>query len=84
MTAPYITIDEFEKLSKRKKRVETTKEDNATCHTYYWQKELSMQELDANILVKFIYDANPLNNYPSLVDIKNHINEDFFKQTLSS
>ena len=37
-TAPNITDDEYSELSKRKKRGETTKEENATCDTYYWQK----------------------------------------------
>ena len=85
MTAPNITTVAYDELSKRKKRGETTTEEHATCYRYYWQKALAMHELDADILVKLIYDANPLNkNLRSLVDMRNHTTEDNMKKKLSS
>ena len=71
MTTPNITADEDDELSKRKKRGNTTTEDNAKFDQYYWQTALAMQELDADILVKLIYYDSPLIDYVSLVYIYN-------------
>ena len=57
MTAPNIPADEYDEMSKRKKRGETTTEENATCDRYSLQIALAMHELDADILVKCIYDT---------------------------
>ena len=42
----------------------------------YWQRYLATKDLKPEQLKEFIYDNNPLNNFLSLIDIRNHRRED--------
>jgi hypothetical protein len=71
-----LTRTEFEELSELKKQGKTTTEENFQVDKYYWQRYLVAKELDPDILKEFIYDNNPLDNFLSLIDIRNHRRED--------
>ena len=43
---------------------------------HYWQRYLVQKELQPDLLKEFLYDNNPLDNFLSLVDVRNHRWED--------
>jgi hypothetical protein len=43
---------------------------------FYWQRYLVQKELDPDLLKEFLYDNNPLDNFLSLIDIRNHDRRD--------
>ena len=43
---------------------------------HYWQRYLLQTELDPTLLKEFMYDNNPLDNFLSLIDRRNHRRED--------
>ena len=71
-----LTNREFEELSELKKQGKTTTEENFRVDKHYWQGYLLTKELDPKLLKEFMYNNNPLNNFLSLVDIRNHRRED--------
>ena len=79
LNAEDLTNEEYEELSKLKKQGKTTTEDNARCERYYYKRFLALDELTKQDLKAFIYGENPLNNYLSLIDIRNHHKEDNLK-----
>jgi len=79
LTAPNITAQQYEELSARKKQGRTTTEENFQVEHCFWQRYLVQKELDPKLLVEFMYDENPLDNFLALVDIRNHKKEDNFR-----
>jgi hypothetical protein len=73
--APDITRDEYDELSLKKKQGLTTTDENFKVDKYFWKKMLVQDTLDPDLLVEFMYDINPLNNFLALIDIKNHKEE---------
>ena len=79
LQAPEITHAEYEELSTLKKQGNTTTEENFKVEHCFWQRYLVQKELDPKLLVEFMYDENPLNNFLGLVDIRNHDKQDNFR-----
>ena len=79
LTAPDLTAQQYEELSARKKQGKTTTEENFQVEHCFWQRYLVQTELDPELLVEFMYDENPLDNFLALVDIRNHKKEDNFR-----
>ena len=71
-----LKLDEFETLSQLKKQGKTTTEENFQVDKFYWQRYLVQKELDPDLLKEFLYDNNPLDNFLSLIDIRNHDRQD--------
>jgi hypothetical protein len=76
MNATDITKDEYDMIARRKRRGETTVEENAQAERYFWKRYLAQDDLDPKLLLEFMYDNNPLNNFLSLIDERNHLKED--------
>lgn len=76
LQAPRITQTEYEEISLRKKQGKTTTEENFKADRRYWERYLVQQELEPDLLLEFLYDANPLDHFLGLVDIRNHEKQD--------
>ena len=76
LQAKQISWSEYEELSSRKKAGKTTTEENFQVERFFWQRYLVQKEPEPELLLEFLYDNNPLNNFVSLVDIRNHKKED--------
>ena len=72
LQATQISWSEYEELSARKKAGKTTTEENFQVERFFWQRYLVQKEPEPELLLEFLYDNNPLNNFVSLVDIRNH------------
>jgi hypothetical protein len=69
-------MSEFEELSSKKKVGKTTTEENFQVDRFFWQRYLAQKEPDPDLLLEFLYDNNPLDNFLGLIDIRNHQKED--------
>jgi hypothetical protein len=76
LQAKDITKQEYKEIATRKKRGETTLEENVQAERYFWKRYLAQDDLDRELLVEFMYDNNPLNNFLCLIDERNHVKED--------
>jgi hypothetical protein len=76
MQAKDLTKEEYKEIGMRKKRGETTVEENVQSERYFWKRYLAQDDLDPELLVEFMYDNNPLNNFLCLIDERNHCKED--------
>jgi hypothetical protein len=74
-----LSREEFEELAELKKQGKTTTEENFAVDKHFWKRYLVTRELDPKILKEFMYDNKPLENFLSLVDIRNHRREDNVK-----
>ena len=74
-----LTRAEFEELSELKKQGKTTTEENFQVDKHYWQRYLVTKELDPDMLKEFMYDCDPLKNFLTLIDARNHQREDNLK-----
>ena len=74
--APNITFDEYQEIAARKKQGKTTTEENFKADRFFWQRYLVQKDPDPDLLLEFIYDNNPLDNFLGLIDVKNHKKED--------
>jgi hypothetical protein len=68
--------EEYKEITMRKKRGETTVEENTQAERYFWKRYLAQDDLDPELLVEFMYDNNPLNKFLCLIDERNHCTED--------
>jgi hypothetical protein len=71
-----LTASEYDELSTKKKMGKTTTEENFQVERCFWQRYLVQKEIDPDLLLEFIYDNNPLDNFVGLIDIRNHTKED--------
>ena len=76
LKAPNLTFDEYQEIAARKKQGKTTTEENFKADRFFWQRYLVQKEPDPDLLLEFIYDNNPLDNFLGLIDVKNHKKED--------
>ena len=76
LKAPDITTEEYNELSRRKKQGKTTTEENSKVDKRFWQRYLVQEELEPDLLKRFMFDNNPLDHFIALVDINNHQKED--------
>jgi hypothetical protein len=76
LQAKDITREECDVLSTKKKMGKTTTEENFQVAKFIWKRYLVQDELQADLLVEFLYDNNPLENFLSLIDMRNHKRED--------
>ena len=76
LQAKDLTHSEYEEIAARKKRGKTTTEENFQAERFYWQRYLAQAEPEPELLLEFMYDTNPLNNFLGLVDLRNHEKED--------
>jgi hypothetical protein len=76
LQAKDLTASEYDELSTKKKMGKTTTEENFQVERCFWQRYLVQKELDPDLLLEFLYDNNPLDNFVGLVDIRNHQKED--------
>ena len=79
ITAKDLTQEEYEEISERKRIGKTTTEENLQAEKHYWQRFFLTKELEEKSLKSFLYGTNPLNNYVSLIDNRNHEAEDNLK-----
>ena len=79
ITAKDLTQEEYEEISERKRMGKTTTEENLQAEKHYWQRFFLTKELEEKSLKSFLYGTNPLNNYVSLIDSRNHEAEDNLK-----
>ena len=79
VTAKDLTQDEYEGISERKRMGKTTTDENLQAEKHSWQKFFLTKELEEKSLKSFLYGTNPLNNYVSLIDTRNHEAEDNLK-----
>jgi len=68
--------DAYEEIGTRKKMGKTTTEENYQWEKHFWKRFFLVKELDEKVLKNFIYGTNPLNNFLSLIDIRNYEGED--------
>ena len=78
LQAPTITQTEYQEIDARKKQGKTTTEENFKAERCFWERYLVQKgpELDDKLLVEFMYEANPLDHFLGLVDLRNHKKED--------
>ena len=76
LTAKDLTEKEFDELSLKKKAGMTTTAENYQAEKHYWQKFFSTKDVKEEILVNFLYGANPFKNFLALIDVENHRAED--------
>ena len=63
-------------METRKKMGRTTTDENLQFTKCFWKRFLVQDKLDPELLTEFMFDNNPLDNFVSLVDIRNHEKED--------
>ena len=61
LNAQNITDIAYEKIDKRKKKGETTTEENIQCQRHYYKKLFALDELKPEDLKAFVYGNDPLN-----------------------
>ena len=76
LEAKDLELDEYEEITTRKKMGKTTTEENYQWEKHFWKRFFLVQQLDEKVLKNFIYGTNPLNNFLSLIDIRNFERED--------
>ena len=76
LAAKDIPTDAYKAMETRKKMGKTTTEENFQMSKGFWKRYLVQDTLDPKLLEEFMYDNNPLDNFVSLVDIRNHEKED--------
>ena len=79
LNAQNITDIEHEHIDKRKKKGQTTTEENNQCQRHYYKNLLALDEPKPEDLKAFVYGNYPLNNCLGLVDFENHYSEDNLK-----
>ena len=79
LNAQNITDIEYEKIDKRKKKGETTTEENIQCQRHYYKQVSALDEQTPKDLEAFVFGNDPLNNCLGLVDIENNDSEDNLK-----
>jgi hypothetical protein len=76
LAAQDIPAEEYRGMETRKKMGRTTTDENLSLTKCFWKRYLVQDELDPELLTEFMFDNNPLDNFVSLVDIRNHEKED--------
>ena len=79
LEAKDLTAEEYEEIAARKKAGKTTTQENFRAEKHFWQRFFLTTELDEKILKEFMFDCNPLYNFLSLVDLRNHRAQDNLK-----
>ena len=67
-----ISTKEYEELSLLKEHGKTTTEEYYKVEKKFWKDFLATSELDENILNSFMYNTRLLNNFLSLIDMRNY------------
>jgi hypothetical protein len=80
MGAADVSQEVFDEIGVRKKMGKTTTEENFQWERRYWKrywkKFFAVEALDDEVLTKFLFGVNPLQNFLSLIDINNYNNDD--------
>jgi hypothetical protein len=76
LQAEDISAQQYEDLTLKKKRGETTSEENFQVERHFWQRYLATRELDEKLLKEYMFNPQLLKNFTSLIDIKNHEKQD--------
>ena len=71
--------DEYEEITTRKKMGKTTTDENNQWEKHFWKRFFVVKQLDEKVLKNFMYGTNPLNNFLSLIDIRNFDGDDNLK-----
>ncbi len=81
LEAQDVDQETHEDLSKRQKIGKTTTEENHRFETEFWKRYLAKKELDEKTLKGFVFGSNPLTNFLSLIDLRNHEKEDIIRSS---
>ena len=76
MKAKDLTLSQYEEIVERKKMGKTSTDENFQAERFFWQRYLVQKEPDPDLLLEFMYDNNPLNNFLGLIDMRNHEKQD--------
>jgi hypothetical protein len=79
LEAEDIDAERYEELSLLRKAGKTTTEENYMIDKHFYQNHLLLKHLDKNILKEFMFNPSLLKNFTSLVDVKNHEEQDNLK-----